>query len=102
MEIQEITKEEVGKIVIRSKWKQKEMLTFARDLHEQYNGKIVKISMDDFYNDFYSGENRIKYINYYCKKHLQECFKDLDINTIVSTTKDRASLLPVLIVQFRE
>jgi len=102
MEIREISEAEFNSLSgSRGKWDTAGILNFAKELSEKYPNKVISMPLetveDDegFYNKFYKGVGRIKYINYYCRKRLMEAFETLGVEADVKTAKNS------LLVQLR-
>jgi hypothetical protein len=61
----------------RGKWKQKELKAWLRS--EFSTPKMAKsVDLKEFYKSFYDGSKVIKYIGYYCRKHVLDLFSELD------------------------
>ena len=89
IEITEISPEEAQNISFRTshKWDLEGIEQFSKDLVDKFTGKIVRFPIDQFYKQFYSGDNDIKHKSYYCKQKLTKVLKSLNIDCKVSTTK---------------
>ena len=101
MEIQvsEVPKESFGAMSGgKGVWDKTGMLEFAKELSVKYKGKVVSMPLESvtgkdgkevkgFFNQYYKGLNRIKYINYYCRKNLIEAFELIGFKALVKTNK---------------
>lgn len=88
IEIKEVSSEENIHFRSSSKWNTDKIKEFATDLNTEHAGKIVRIPLEQFYKEMYSNpDNEIKHLSYYCKKRLQNAFKELEMNVRVTTTK---------------
>lgn len=60
----------------RGKWKTKELKTW---LKAEFGTKVAKsVDLKEFYKQFYEGTKVIKYIGYYCRKHVLDVMSELD------------------------
>jgi hypothetical protein len=84
----------------RGKWDNQGIVSFAKDIASKYSNKVVGLPLETFndragkpiegfYNRYYLGSGRIKYINYYCRKRLIEAFETLGIKAAVRTAKNQ-------------
>ena len=88
IEINEIIAEDNINVRSSHKWNTEKIQEFATELNNDYSGKIVRVSIDTFYNEMYTNpEHKIKHLSYYCKQKLQKAFKTLEIDAKVGTTK---------------
>ena len=89
IDITEISPEEANNISFRSshKWDMEGITQFTQELVEKFTGKIVRLPIEQFYKQFYSGEKDINHKSYYCKKKIQKVLTDLNINCKVNSTK---------------
>jgi hypothetical protein len=77
-------------------WDHSGILAFAKELGEKYPGKVIGMPLESlgtgksegFFNKFYKGAKKIKYISYYCRKHLLEAFTSIGIAADVRTNKN--------------
>ena len=103
LEIQEISNESFGSIGGRGRWNTEGILNMAKRLSEKHAGKTIAMPLmntkvdgtqvDGFYEQFYNGTGRIKYIGYYCKSRLTEAFKMLNIEASVKAAESKNRLL---------
>jgi len=94
MDVKEMSEADLKVTSSRGVWDKEGILDFAKELNESYPGKVLGMPLETignnegFFNKFYRGTKKIKYIAYYCKKHLTEAFRSLEINADVRTTKN--------------
>lgn len=81
---------------IRGKWNKAGMRVWLKEQSELFKNQVIQINLIDFYKEFYNGSKVIKYVNYYSRKHLLDCMKNLNINGQVATSKNR------LMIAFRK
>lgn len=96
--VSEVPKESFGAMTGKGSWDRTGISAFASELATKYKGKCVSMPLETvtskegkeikgFYNQYYKGLNRIKYINYYCRKNLMEAFEVLGLKALVKTNK---------------
>ena len=106
MEINEISKAEFNACGgSRGKWDSEGINAFAIEMSEKYKNKVIGMPLESvskdgkkiegFWNKYYNGTRKIKYIGYYCRKRLVEAFETLNISADVRTAKNQ------LLIQFR-
>ena len=106
IEVNELTTAEFGSAGgSRGTWNDTGILEFAKELSKDYPNKVIGLALESvekdgrtiegFYNKFYNGANKIKYIGYYCRKRLSDAFNTLGITADVKQTKNQ------LLVQLR-
>lgn len=95
IQVNEISESELRSVSgTRGIWDREGIKGFAKELSETYPNKVIGMPLETvgksegFYNKFYKGTNRIKYISYYCRKYLLEAFQVLDIPADVRTNKN--------------
>ena len=70
----------------RGKWKDSEMKHFLSEQFKIFSEKkitetqILSVSVNEFYQKFYSGNKQIKYKSYYCRKHVLDNLSELKID----------------------
>jgi hypothetical protein len=63
----------------RGKWKTKELKNWLKT--EFSAPKVAKsVNLTEFYKTFYDGTKVIKYIGYYCRKHVLDLMSELDFS----------------------
>ena len=77
MEVKSIDVENFGN---RGKWNQKAIIGFLKENHKPKTA--IEVRLMDFYKQFYGGSKVIKYVGYYCRKHVLEALQDLKIRGI--------------------
>lgn len=75
-----------GDFSSRGKWKVAELKAFLKDAHKPKTA--FSVSLDEFYNQFYSGTNRIKYASYYSRQHVLDACKELKIDAVCAVDGD--------------
>jgi hypothetical protein len=92
--ITEMTEESIKSVGSRGTWDLIGINSFVAELSQKYSGKVIGmplLSTDDsegFYNKFYKGNKQIKYVNFYCRKHLLDAFKHANVNADVRTARN--------------
>jgi bacteriocin-like protein len=95
IEVKELSESELRTVTGgRGVWDKEGIRGFAKELIENYPGKVIGMPLESmgksegFYNKFYKGTHKIKYISYYCRKYLLEAFQALEIAADVRTNKN--------------
>ena len=73
----------------RGKWDQTGITDYAKELSKKYSNKVIGLPLENFYQEYYHGTHRIKYIGYYCRKRLIDAFEALNIKADVRQTKNQ-------------
>ena len=74
-------------VTARGAWNDSAIKAFLEEHAEPQ--KAIELSITDFYSEFYTGSKQIKYMSYYCRKHLLDCMKELNIaGTAVAVKED--------------
>ena len=97
IDVHEVSETELKNVSSRGIWDKTGIVDFAKELSVSYPNKVIGMPLEStgtdsksegFYNKFYKGAKRIKYINYYCRKYLIEAFKELNVPVDVRTNKN--------------
>ena len=99
IDVQEVSEIELKSVKSHGVWDHSGIIEFARDLSVNHPNKVVGMPIENaeigsdgkpkgFYNNYYLNNKRIQHINHYCRKHLEEAFKELKIPADVRTNKN--------------
>ena len=68
----------------RGIWKQEALQAFVEEHAKPKTA--ISVPIMEFYKNFYAGSKVIKYVNYYCKKHIEEALTALSLKGLVQTS----------------
>ena len=99
IDVHEASETELKSAKSHGVWDHSGIIEFARDLSINHPNKVVGMPIENaeigsdgkpkgFYNNYYLNNKRIQHINHYCRKHLEEAFKELKIPADVRTNKN--------------
>jgi len=99
IDVHEVSETELKSVKSHGVWDHSGIIEFAKDLSVNHPNKVVGMPIENaeigsdgkpkgFYNNYYLNNKRIQHINHYCRKHLEEAFKELKIPADVRTNKN--------------
>jgi len=74
MDVKKINFNDFG---VKGKWNHQGIQKFIKE-HSKPKTAIA-VSVEEFYANFYNGTRKIKYVNYYCRKHTIDAMAALGI-----------------------
>jgi len=99
IDVHEVSETELKSVKSHGVWDHSGIIEFAKDLSVNHPNKVVGMPIENaeigsdgkpkgFYNNYYLNNKRIQHINHYCRKHLEEAFKELNVPADVRTNKN--------------